>query len=59
MRIENIGLRPSLAILELDMNIPDEAFYHPTIVELSYLISEILVLDNVRPTFSITISMDL
>ena len=52
IRRENIGLRPTLSILEMDMNIPDEAFYHPTIVQLSYYIAELIILDNVSLTAS-------
>jgi hypothetical protein len=47
-RRENIGARPSYAPAELGLDLPDEAFYHPVIVELSYHIADLILLDNVR-----------
>ena len=47
MRRENIGARPSYALAVLDIDIPDEAFYHPSVVELGYIAAEILIIDNV------------
>ena len=32
---------------ELHLSIPDEAFYHPVIKELEYLIADLIILDNV------------
>jgi len=45
-RRENIGARPSYVPAELGLDIPDEAFYHPVITELSYYIAELIILDN-------------
>ncbi|KZT01823.1 terpenoid synthase [Laetiporus sulphureus 93-53] len=45
-RRENIGSRPSFCLIELAMEIPDEAFYHPTMVGLATYITDLLVLDN-------------
>ena len=46
-RRENIGARPSYMPAVLGIDIPDEAFYHPTVVELGYLIADLIILDNV------------
>ncbi|CCM04071.1 uncharacterized protein FIBRA_06230 [Fibroporia radiculosa] len=45
-RRENIGSRPSFVLLELSMNLPDNVFYDPAIVELSTCITDLLILDN-------------
>ncbi|EED77016.1 predicted protein, partial [Postia placenta Mad-698-R] len=45
-RRENIGARPSYVPAELGLNLPDEAFYHPVVTELSYNIAELIILDN-------------
>ena len=45
--------RPSAAdpggplVAALDIDIPDEAFYHPAVVELGSIATEIITLDNV------------
>ena len=46
-RRENIGARPSYVPMELDLDLPDEVFYHPVIVELSVHIADLIILDNV------------
>lgn len=46
-RRENIGIRPSYIPAVLGIDIADEAFYHPMVVELAYLIAVLVVLDNV------------
>ncbi|KAI0089631.1 isoprenoid synthase domain-containing protein [Irpex rosettiformis] len=45
-RSNNIGTRPSFAIGELHLSIPDYVFYHPTIKELEFLSSCLVALDN-------------
>ncbi|KAH7887274.1 isoprenoid synthase domain-containing protein [Phlebopus sp. FC_14] len=45
-RRQNIGARPSYVPGELHLNIPDEAFYHPVMKELEYLIADLIILDN-------------
>ncbi|KIY52825.1 terpenoid synthase [Fistulina hepatica ATCC 64428] len=45
-RCENIGAQPSYVPGELHLDLPDEAFYHPIIKELEYLIAELVLLDN-------------
>ena len=47
-RRENIGARPSYVPAELGLDLPDEAFYHPVIQELSYHIADLIILGNVR-----------
>ena len=51
-RRENVGVRSSYVPLELNLSLPDHVFYHPTIQELSYLIADLVILDNVRPSTS-------
>ena len=46
-RRENIGARPSYGPGELHLSIPDEAFYHPIVKELEYLIADLIIIDNV------------
>ncbi|KAF8484312.1 terpenoid synthase [Gautieria morchelliformis] len=45
-RRENIGARPSYVPMELDLDLPDEVFYHPVIVELSIYIADLIILGN-------------
>ena len=47
-RRENIGTKPCFAFLELDINIPDAATEHPTIVNLTNWATDIIIMDNVR-----------
>ena len=51
VRRDSIGAKPSFAILELDMNIPDEAVHHPVIEELSILSIDMILLGNVGCTY--------
>ncbi|OSX64651.1 hypothetical protein POSPLADRAFT_1133971 [Postia placenta MAD-698-R-SB12] len=51
-RRENIGARPSYFPAELGLNLPDEAFYHPVVTELSYNIADLIILDNASPILS-------
>ena len=46
-RRENIGARPSYALLELGMDLPDEVLEHPTIVNLTTWSIDMLILGNV------------
>ncbi len=45
-----IGTDPSYAMLELGYDLPDEVFYHPTVVELGRLACDLIIIDNVRPS---------
>ncbi|RPD59287.1 terpenoid synthase [Lentinus tigrinus ALCF2SS1-7] len=46
MRRENIGAKPSFALLELDMNLPDEVLAHPAIVDLTTWAIDMIILGN-------------
>ncbi|KAH9006423.1 terpenoid synthase [Lactarius hatsudake] len=46
VRRDTIGAKPSFAILELDMNIPDQAIHHPVIEELTILTIDMILLGN-------------
>jgi hypothetical protein len=37
--------------VELSLNIPDEAFYHPVVEEISDLVADLVVLENVSHQF--------
>ncbi|EJD04763.1 terpenoid synthase [Fomitiporia mediterranea MF3/22] len=42
----NVGSVPAYVAMELDLNLPDEVFYHPTIANLSVNVSDLLIFDN-------------
>jgi len=46
MRRQNIGARPSFVPAELGLDLPDEAFYHPVVLDLSCYITDLIILDN-------------
>ncbi|KAI0345586.1 terpenoid synthase [Trametopsis cervina] len=45
-RRDNIGARPAFVPAELHLNIPDDAFYYPSIKELEYLSADLIALNN-------------
>ena len=47
VRRDTIGLKPSFAILEAGLNLPDEAVRHPVIERFLTLAAEMVLLDNV------------
>jgi hypothetical protein len=47
VRRDTIGAKPSFAILELDMDLPDEVFKHPVMKELETLAIDMILLGNV------------
>lgn len=47
VRRDTIGAKPSFALLEADMNLPDEVINHPVIVDLSISCIDMLILGNV------------
>lgn len=47
VRRNTIGAKPSFALLELDMDLPDEVLAHPTIQSLSLATIDMLCLGNV------------
>ena len=46
-RRQNVGARPSFVPCELGLDLPDEAFYHPVVLELSEYITDLIIIDNV------------
>ena len=46
-RRENIGARPSFALLEFKLSLPDDVVDHPIIVELSNCSTDMIIIDNV------------
>ncbi|KAF5365843.1 hypothetical protein D9757_012802 [Collybiopsis confluens] len=46
VRRNTIGAKPSFAVLELDMSLPDEVVHHPVIVKLRLLATDMLCLGN-------------
>jgi hypothetical protein len=47
VRRDTIGVKPAFALIELDMNLPDEAMKHPVVEELSIMAVDMVILDNV------------
>jgi hypothetical protein len=47
VRRDTISVKPAFALIELDMNLPDEAIKHPVIEELTILAIDMIILDNV------------
>ena len=48
VRRDTIGAKPSFALLELGMDLPDEVINHPVIKDLSIWVIDMLCLGNVR-----------
>ena len=46
VRRDTIGAKPSFAICEIHMSIPDEIITHPTVVKLSNLCIDALIIGN-------------
>ncbi|KAG1830868.1 isoprenoid synthase domain-containing protein [Suillus variegatus] len=46
LRCATIGLKPTLTLLEMGMDLPDEVFHHPVIMDLANCIAEIVFIDN-------------
>ncbi|KAI9447564.1 terpenoid synthase [Lactarius indigo] len=46
LRRDTISARPAFALIELDMNLPDEAVSHPVIEEMTILAIDMIILDN-------------
>ena len=49
VRRDTIGAKPSFAILELDLNLPQEVLDHPVIKEMEILSTDMIILGNVSP----------
>lgn len=50
-RRRNVGTRPSCVPLELGLDLTDKVFYHPMVEELTDLIVELIIIDNVSNIF--------
>ncbi|KAG1874825.1 isoprenoid synthase domain-containing protein [Suillus subluteus] len=46
LRRDTCATKPAIAIYEMGMDLPDEVFYHPVIVELVECIAELMLIDN-------------
>jgi len=53
-RRDTIGAKPAYGPLELELDLPDEVFYHPTIVELTDYITDMIFIDNVSSIFHLS-----
>ena len=51
VRRDTIGAKPSFAILELEMDLPDDVFNHPILEKLRVLVIDMLCIGNVRIKF--------
>ena len=47
LRRDTIAVKSYIAILEIGLNLPDEAVRHPVVNKLSTLAAEMILLDNV------------
>lgn len=47
VRRDTIGAKPSFAVLELDLNLPQEVMDHPVIKEMEILSIDMIILGNV------------
>ena len=47
VRRDTIGAKPSFAILELEMDLPDDVFNHPTLENLRTWVIDMLCIGNV------------
>ena len=45
----NIGALPAYIPGVFDLDIPNEAFYHPHVVQLGYCVADMIIIDNVGP----------
>jgi len=48
LRRYTIGAEPSFLLHEMGMDLPDEVFYHPVIMELAENIIDLVLIDNVK-----------
>jgi hypothetical protein len=48
LRRDTCGAESCFAIHEMGMELPDEVFYHPLVVELVRCIVELILIDNVK-----------
>jgi hypothetical protein len=48
LRRHTAGVKAGLPIYEMGMDLPDEVFHHPVIMDLAECITELLLIDNVN-----------
>ena len=58
VRRDTIGAKPSFAILELDLNLPQEVLDHPVIKEMEILSIDMILLGNVSPLNALCLNHD-
>ncbi|KAG1778943.1 isoprenoid synthase domain-containing protein [Suillus placidus] len=46
LRRLTVGVKPSFAICEMGMDLPDEVFYHPVVVELAEISTDLILIGN-------------
>lgn len=46
LRRNTCATKPAIAMYEMGMDLPDEVFYHPVLVELTECIAELVLIDN-------------
>ncbi|KAG2099847.1 isoprenoid synthase domain-containing protein [Suillus discolor] len=46
LRRKTIGVKPCFPILEAGIDLPDEVFYHPVIMDLAECITDLVLIDN-------------
>ncbi|KAG1889676.1 terpenoid synthase [Suillus fuscotomentosus] len=46
LRRKTVGVKPSFSIFEMGIDLPDEVFYHPVIMNLADCITELIIIDN-------------
>jgi hypothetical protein len=47
VRRDGVGARLAFVLIELNMNLPDEAVHHPVVEEMAMLAVDMIILDNV------------
>lgn len=52
VRRDTIGAKPSFALMELELDIPDEVFHHPTLENLRLWVIDMLCIGNVSNSHS-------
>jgi hypothetical protein len=48
LRRYTVGVKPSLSIYEMGMDLPDEVLHHPVIMDLAECITDLVLIDNVN-----------
>ena len=53
LRRGNSGVWPTLSILEIGIDAPPEIFDHPIVIELAEIAIDMVILDNVSPSYHV------